>query len=191
MIVEALQFLLQTVGNLFILAALLRFMMQIFRVPFKNPFAQFIVAVTNFAVKPLRRVVPGFFGQDWASLIVAFLVEFGVVVMGYWLMDFPFALAGARIWPIFLGLASVLLASLTVYMLMGLTLARAVLSWVNPFSPLMPVVAQLTEPFIRPLRRIIPPIANVDLSPLVLILILQVVLIVPIQATERALRGLL
>ena len=191
MIVEALQFLLQTVGNLFILAALLRFMMQMFRVPFKNPFAQFIVAVTNFAVKPLRRIVPGFFGQDWASLIVAFLVEFGVVVMGYWLMDFPFVLAGARIWPIFLGLASVLLASLTVYMLMGLTLARAALSWVNPFSPLMPVVAQLTEPFIRPLRRIIPPIANVDLSPLVLILILQVVLIVPIQATERALRGLL
>lgn len=191
MIVEALQFLVQTLGNLFVVAALLRFLMQMFRVSFKNPFAQFIVAVTNFAVRPLRRVIPGFFGQDWASLAVAILVEFGVVVIGYWLADFPFVLAGLRIWPVFMGLALIRLASLAVYMLIGLTLVRAVLSWVNPFSPLMPVVAELTEPFMRPLRRVIPPIANVDLTPLVLILIFQVLLIVPIQATERALLGLL
>lgn len=191
MIIEALQFLVQTLGNLFIVAALLRFLMQTFRVPFKNPFAQFIVAVTNFAVLPLRRVIPGFLGQDWASLMVAMLVEFAVVVIGYWLTDFPFALAGSRIWPIFMGLASVRLVSLAVYLLIGLTLVRAVLSWVNPFSPLMPVVAQLTEPFVRPLRRVIPTIANVDITPLVLILVLQIMLIVPIQATERALLALL
>ena len=188
---QALLFLTQTLGNLFIIAALLRFMMQMFRVSFKNPFAQFIVAVTNFAVLPLRRVLPGFFGQDWASLMVAILVEFAVVLVGYWLMDFPFTLAGPRIWPIFLGLAGVRLASLAVYLLIGLTLVQAVLSWVNPYSALMPVVTQLTTPFLRPLRRIVPTIANVDLSPLVLILILQVLLIVPIQATERALLGLL
>ena len=191
MIIEALQFLVQTLGNLFVVAALLRFLMQMFRVPFKNPFAQFIIAVTNFAVKPLRRLVPGFFGQDWASLLVAILVEFAVVVIGYWLGDYPFALAGPRIWAIMLGLAAVQLASLAVYMLIGLTIVQAVLSWMNPYSPLMPVVSQLTEPFLRPLRRIVPTISNVDLSPLVLILIFQVVLIVPIQATDRVLRTLL
>lgn len=191
MIAQTLLFLTQTLGNLFIIAALLRFWMQMFRVPFKNPFAQFIVAVTNFAVRPLRRLLPGFFGQDWASLMVAFIVEFAVVLVGYWLMDFPFALAGSRIWPVLLGLAAIKLVSLAVYLLIGLTLVRAVLSWINPYSALMPVVTELTEPFMRPLRRVIPMVANVDLTPLVLILILQVLLILPIQATERALIALL
>lgn len=190
-IAQALLFLTQTLGNLFIIAVLLRFWMQMFRVPFKNSFAQFIVAVTNFAVLPLRRIIPGFFGQDWASLLIALIVEFLVVLIGYWLMDFPIALAGSRVWSIFLGLAVVRLVSLAMYLLIGLTVVRAVLSWINPYSALMPVVSQLTEPFMRTLRRVIPTIANVDLTPLVLILILQLMLIVPIQATERALQGML
>ena len=191
MITQALIFLTQTLGNLFIIAALLRFLMQMFRVSFKNSFAQFIVAVTNFAVRPLRRVIPGFFGQDWASLLVALIVEFLVVLIGYWLIDFPIGLAGSQVWSVFLGLSVVRLLSLMLYLLIGLTVVGAVLSWINPYSALMPVVSQLTEPFLRPIRRIVPLIANVDLSPLVLIVILQLLLIVPIQATERALLGML
>lgn len=191
MITQGLLFLIQTLGNLFIIAVLLRFLMQMFRVPFKNSFAQFIVAVTNFAVRPLRRVIPGVFGQDWASLLVALIVEFLVVLIGYWLMDFPIALAGSQVWSIFLGLSVVRLISLMLYLLIGLTVVGAVLSWINPYSALMPVVSQLTEPFLRPIRRVVPLIANVDLSPLVLIVILQLMLIVPIQATERALLGML
>lgn len=191
MITQALLFLTQTIGNLFIIAVLLRFLMQMFRVPFKNSFAQFIVAVTNFAVRPLRRVIPGFLGQDWASLLIALIVEFLVVLIGYWLMDFPIALAGSHVWSIFLGLSVVRLVSLMLYLLIGLTVVGAVLSWINPYSALMPVVSQLTEPFLRPIRRVVPLIANVDLSPLVLIVILQLLLIVPVQATERALVGLL
>lgn len=191
MITQALLFLTQTIGNLFIIAVLLRFLMQMFRVPFKNSFAQFIVAVTNFAVRPLRRVIPGVFGQDWASLLVALIVEFLVVLIGYWLIDFPIALAGSQVWLVFLGLSVVRLISLMLYLLIGLTVVGAVLSWINPYSALMPVVSQLTEPFLRPIRRVVPLIANVDLSPLVLIVILQLVLIVPVQATERALSGML
>ncbi len=191
MITQGLLFLIQTLGNLFIIAVLLRFLMQMFRVSFKNSFAQFIVAVTNFAVRPLRRVIPGVFGQDWASLLVALIVEFLVVLIGYWLMDFPIALAGSQVWSIFLGLSVVRLISLMLYLLIGLTVVGAVLSWINPYSALMPVVSQLTEPFLRPIRRVVPLIANVDLSPLVLIVILQLMLIVPIQATERALLGML
>jgi len=189
MIEGALKFLIQTLGNLFVIAVLLRFMMQLFRVPFRNPFAQFIVGITDFAVKPLRRVVPGVFGLDWACLVLACLVELVVVTSGYWLDGFPFALAGGKVWPVMLGLAVVKLLSLAIYMIIGLTLVRAVLSWVNSSNPLMPVVYELSEPFLRPLRRIVPMISNVDLTPLVLFILCQLVLMVPVLALERALLG--
>ncbi|HRK79309.1 MAG: osmotic-shock protein [Thiobacillus sp. 65-1059] len=191
MISGAFAFLIQTLGNLFVIAVLLRFMMQLFRVPFRNPFAQFIVAITDFAVKPLRRVVPGLFGLDWACLVVALLVELVVVTTVYWLDGFPFALAGARVWPVMLGLAAVRLLSLAIYLIIGLTLVRAVLSWVNSNTPLMPVVYELTEPFLRPLRRIVPTVAQIDLTPLVLFIVCQLVLMVPVLALERALLGAL
>lgn len=187
MIAGALKFLIQTLGNLFVIAVLLRFMMQLFRVPFRNPFAEFIVTLTDFAVKPLRRVVPGLLGLDWACLVLALLVELAVVTAGYWLDGFPFALAGGRVWPVMLGLAVVKLLSLAVYLVIGLTLVRAVLSWVNSNTPLMPVVYALTEPFLRPLRRFVPMVANVDLTPLVLFILCQLVLMVPLLALERAL----
>ena len=189
MIEGALKFLIQTLGNLFVVAVLLRFMMQLFRVPFRNPFAQFIVAITDFAVKPLRRVVPGLFGLDWACLVLALVLEFVVVIAVYWLDGFPFALAGTKVWPVMLALAAVRLLSLTVYLIIGLTLVRAVLSWVNSNTPLMPVVYELTEPFLHPLRRIVPTVANVDLTPLVLFIVCQLVLMVPVLAMERALLG--
>ena len=191
MIEGALKFLIQTLGNLFVIALLLRFMMQLFRVPFRNPFAQFIGAITDFAVKPVRRVVPGLFGLDWACLVLALLVELFVVITSYWLDGFPFALAGARVWPVMLGLAVVRLLSLTVYLIIGLTLVRAILSWVNSNTPLMPVIYELSEPFLRPLRRIVPMVANVDLTPLVLFIVCQLVLMVPVLALEKALLGAL
>jgi YggT family protein len=191
MIEGALKFLVQTLGNLFVIAVLLRFMMQLFRVPFRNPFAQFIVALTDFAVKPLRRVVPGLFGLDWACLVLALIVEFVVVLLAYWLDGFPFALAGAKVWPVMLGLAAVRLLSLTVYLVIGLTLVRAILSWVNSDTPLTPVIYELSEPFLRPLRRFVPTVANVDLTPLVLFILCQLVLMVPVLALERALLGAL
>jgi YggT family protein len=189
MIEAALKFLIQTLGNLFAIAVLLRFMMQLFRVPFRNPFAQFIVALTDFAVKPLRRVVPGLWGLDWACLMLAWLVELVVVTAGYWLDGFPFALAGGKIWPVMMGLAAVKLLSLTVYLVIGLTLIRAVLSWINSDTPLVPVVYTLTEPFLRPLRRVVPMVSNIDLTPLVLFILCQLVLMVPLLALERALLG--
>jgi len=160
-------------------------------VPFRNPFAQFIVAITDFAVKPLRRVVPGLWGLDWACLVLAWLVELVVVTASYWLDGFPFALAGGKVWPVMLGLAAVKLLSLTIYLIIGLTLVRAVLSWVNSDTPLVPVVYTLTEPFLRPLRRIVPMVAQIDLTPLVLFILCQLVLMVPVLALERALLGAL
>jgi YggT family protein len=76
-------------------------------------------------------------------------------------------------------------------MIIGLTLVRAVLSWVNTNSPLAPVIYELSEPFLRPLRRIVPMVANVDLTPMVLFVLCQLVLMVPILAVEQALLGAL
>lgn len=187
MIDQALLFLVRTVGDLFTVALLLRVLMQAFRVPFRNPFAQFVVAFTDFAVRPMRRVVPGFWGLDWASLVLAFLVQFGVVWVRLWLSDFPFALAGGSVWGVMLGLAGVRLVTLAVYLVIGVTLVAAVLSWVNPHTPLMPVVHALSEPFLRPIRRFVPLVGGVDLSPIVLFIVCQLVLMVPVLALEHRL----
>jgi YggT family protein len=190
MFFDAASFIVQTLGHLFAMAVLLRFALQALRVAFANPFAQFIVAVTDFAVKPLRRLVPGWGGYDWASLLLAWLVSTLTVFLLQWLRGFPFSLVGGEIWLALLGLGLVALVKLAVYLLMGLVLMRAVLSWLNPYSSLSPVIYPLTEPFLRPLRNLIPMIAQVDLSPLVLILLCQFLLSVFITAMERSLWAL-
>lgn len=190
MLAGVVSFLIQTLGNLLVIAFLLRFVMQVLRVPFSNPFAQFVVAVTDFAVRPLRRLLPGWGGLDWASLFLAWLLVFVIVVSLRWLGGFPFALVGGGVWLALAGLAVIELAKLAIYLLIGLVVIRAVLSWVNPYSPLSPVIYPLTEPFLRPLRQILPEVGGVDLSPLVLILLAQLVIMVPLTLLEGALRAL-
>jgi YggT family protein len=190
MLAGALSFLVQTLGNLLAIAFLLRFVMQALRVPFSNPFCQFVVAVTDFAVRPARRVIPGWGGMDWASLGLAWLVVFLVTASLQWLSGFPFSLVGLGVWPVVAGLALVELAKLAIYLLMGLVLIRVVLSWVNPYSPLAPVIYPLTEPFLKPMRQILPDLGGVDLSPLILLLLAQLVIMVPVSLLEAALRSL-
>jgi YggT family protein len=188
MLDDTLRFFIQTLGGLFAVAVLLRFAMQVMRVPFSNPFAQFIVRITDFAVRPLRRVIPGWGGFDWASLLLAWLTEVLVVVGLLWVKDFPFSLAGFGVWPALLGLGALELIKLALYLIMGLTLVRAVLSWVNPYSPIAPVVYPLTEPLLAPFRRLLPA-SQIDFSPLVLIVLCQFLLAVPLAALERAALG--
>ena len=176
MLQDAGQFLLQVFFELFASAFWLRFYMQWARVSFRNPFAQFIVKVTDFAVRPVRRVIPGWFGLDLASLLLFFLAEWLMVLATHWLMGYPFAAAGFQVLP---GISLMALASalrLAIYICMGLVLIQAVMSWVNPHAPLAPVVEQLTRPFLAPLRRFVPLVGDVDLSPLVLIVLAQVLL---------------
>jgi len=151
MIAGALTFLLQTLGNLFVIAVLLRFMMQLFRVPFRNPFAQFVVAVTDFAVKPLRRVVPGLFGLDWHAWCSPCWVGIrggaGELLAG----RVPVRAGRRQGVAGDAGAGGGAAAEPGVYLIIGLTLVRAVLSWVNSDTPLVPVVYELTEPFLASL----------------------------------------
>lgn len=185
MLADTLRFFIQTIGGLFAVAVLLRFALQAMRVPFGNPFSQFIMRITDFAVKPLRKLIPGIGGYDWASLLLAWLTEVLVIVLLQWLRGFPFSLAGLGVWPAMLGLGAVELVKLALYLIMGLVLVRAVLSWINPYSPIAPIIYPLTEPLLSPFRRILPA-SQIDFSPLILLILCQFLLAVPLSALERS-----
>lgn len=191
MLTDALQFLLRTVFDLMAIAFGLRFYMQWTRVPFHNPFAQFIVRVTDFAVRPARRVIPGLFGLDLASLVLFYLAELLSVLSVYWLDGYPFLIAGAQVWPGFLLIALTAALRLALYVLMGLILIQAVLSWINPFSPHAPVFYALARPCLAPLQRFIPSVGGIDLSPLVALILIQLLLIAPVAGLERWAAGLI
>lgn len=185
MMTQALQFLLETILGLFVLAVLLRFYLQWVRAPFSNPFSQFIAALTDFAVKPLRRIIPGLFGLDLASLLLAWLVEYVLLLALFWLGGL-FALNADPAVFIAIGfLATLKLVRVSIYILLGAVFVQAILSWTNPHTPLAPLLHRLTEPFLRPLRRIVPPLANVDLSPLILFIICELLLMVPLLWLEN------
>ena len=187
---DALQFLVRTGLDLMACAFFLRFWMQWARVPFHNPFAQFLVKATDFAVRPVRRVVPGFFGLDWASLLLLMGTKILAVLAIHWLMSYPFAAAGLKVLPGFLMLGLVAALRLSLYVLMGLIILQAILSWVNPFSPHAPVFYALARPVLAPFQKIIPPVGGMDLSPLAALIVIQLLLIAPVAALDRAARGL-
>lgn len=190
MFADAAQFLLRTLFDLLACAFFLRFWMQWARVPFRNPFAQFVVKVTDFAVRPLRRVVPGLFGLDWASLVLFFLAEMLMVLSVHWVAGYPFALAGTAVLPGFLLLALASALRLALYVLIGFVLIQAILSWVNPFSPLAPVFYALARPVLAPFQKRVPPLGGVDITPLVALIVIQLLLIAPVSALERYALGL-
>ena len=182
MLRQALAFLLETVFNLFVLAALVRFWMQALRAPARNPLAQFTMALTNFAVRPLRRVVPGLKGLDLASLLVAWVAEFVLLLLLAIVIGTPPG-GGAAISALFF-LAAVKLVRLTVYIIMGAVLIQALLTWVNPFHPVAPFFEALTRPFVKPFQKAIPPIGGVDVTPIIVLIACQLVLMLPVAFLE-------
>jgi YggT family protein len=165
-----------TVCDLLALAFLTRFAMQWLRVPFRNPLGRFVLAVTDWAVLPVRKVIPGLFGLDLASLILAWLVQtlFMSVVIGASSIHGGASAAGFGS-AVISGLIETM--RLGVYLAMGVVIVSAILSWINPHSPVAPLFSQLSEPLLRPFRRLIPPIGGVDLTPLVVLLLLQAALL--------------
>jgi YggT family protein len=184
-------FLVDTLGGLFSLALLLRFLLELWRAPARNPLSQFVRALTDFAVQPARRVIPGWRGVSTAPLVLAWLCEFLQLVLVLKLRGHPFsAAAGTAVAGLAL-LALLQLAKLVVYILMVVLIVQAVLSWVNPYTPLGPIINAVARPVLAPLRRFVPPVANVDLTPLVAIIVLQLVLMLPVAWLEALLSRLL
>jgi YggT family protein len=181
---DALRFLINTVFGLIVYTALLRFIMQWLRAPFRNPLGQATIALTDWAVKPLRRVVPGRGGYDWASLIVAWIGQC------LWLV----ALAATGATPLsgaFAGFvaafAIVELVKAALWIMIGAIFVQAILSWVAPDGPLAGVLNALTFRVLAPIRRILPPLGGtLDLSPLIAIVLAQLVLMLPVAWLEQA-----
>jgi YggT family protein len=191
MLTQAIVFLITTLGDLFAAALLLRFVLQWLRVPAGNPLSPLLAAVTDFAVRPVRRIVPGLWGLDLATLLLAWLSE----ALQLWLLlklgshafgpDIGIALIGIA------GIGAVRLLQLAITLAIIALIAQALLSWVNPTSPLAPLLDTLTRPILRPLRRKIPPVGNVDLTPLIALIVCQLLLIVPLPSLEGFISHLL
>jgi YggT family protein len=182
MIAQIISLLLDVATGLIGGACLLRMYMQQQRVPFGNPLGRLEFALTNWLVLPLRRVVPTVRSVDSASLLGALLLQlaqFGLL----WLLDG--GRGSAAVVPVLalFGLVRLVLSGLT-----GLVIVYAVLSWVQARSPLVDPVERLCAPPLRPLRRIIPLVGGMDLSPLALLVLLQVFAIVLSSAQGEVLR---
>ena len=173
---QAVFFLLNAVVSFFCTLFLLRFMMQMARVSFAGQIGDFVVKTTNWAVKPLRRIVPGMAGVDWASLIAALWLQLMLSALVISLSPMELTADSAGMVLMILMLAIRGLIRLAIYIVIGALILQAVLSWINPYSPVAPLVNQLSRPILDPIRCFVPSISGVDLSPLVAILLLQVVL---------------
>lgn len=181
MFLQIATFLLDVAAGLLGGASLLRFYMQWQRIPFGNPVGRFLFAITDWIVLPLRKVLPGYKRFDTSSVLAAYLIElaqFGIL----WLL-----IGGGN--P---GLVPVLavfgLVRLAISGLIGLVIVYAILSWVRADSPLVDVIEKLAAPPLRPFRRLIPLVGGFDLSPLALLVVLQVALIVLVNLQGAVIR---
>ena len=178
MLTNILLLILSTAGGFLTLMLLARFYMQWQRISFRNQLGQFVVSTTDWIVRPLRRFIPGVFGLDMASLLPAWVVQVLLVMIELSLRGAVFSGNTAAVLGGLLGVGLIELIRMMVYLLFAVVLGSAVLSWVSPHSPIAPLLNAIAAPFLRPFRRVLPTIASVDLSPLVLLLVLQIVLMV-------------
>lgn len=164
------------IATLFAVTLLMRFYMQWMRVSFRNQLGAFVTQLSDWMVLPLRRFVPSLGGLDLSSLVPAILLQALEVALLVWLRGSPPGMDPVRLGAIVLAVAVMEVIKLSVWLLLIIVFAAAILSWVSPHSPVAPTLNSLAKPFLRPIQKLIPPIANIDLSPLVLLLILQIVL---------------
>src|SRR5687767_3652045 len=191
MLTTALVFLVETAAGIFTVTLLLRFLLQWARAGQRNPISDFLGALTNWAVRPARRIIPGLWGLDMATLLLAWLTQFVEIFLVLQIRGYDLSLVGGSAIAGMALLALLALVRISLYILIVVLIIQAVLSWVNPYSPVAPMLNGLTRPFVRPFQRMIPPVANVDLSPLFVIIVCQLLLMLPVAYLESAATRLL
>ena len=162
-------FLIDTLFHLYAVALLLRFLLQLVRANFYNPFSRALVQITDPVLQPLRRVIPGVGGIDLAAIVAMLLVK----LIGVWLV---FLVTGTPYTPPALFAATVYqLVDLVLFTYIVTIVIQAIASWLNPgvHNPAVSLLHQLNAPLLRPARRIIPPLGGLDLSPLFVLIVLQ------------------
>jgi YggT family protein len=182
---SALNFLFNTILSTLTMMFLLRFFMQLFKTSFYNPLGQMVVALTDFAVKPARRIIPSWKKIDLSTLFLAILTQFILQLALLWLRDFPLSIAGDSIWPSLFGMSLLGVIRATLDLFFYAILLQVILSWVNPHTPIAPVLDSLTRPILAPIQRIIPMANGIDFSPVVALILLQMLNVSVITTLEK------
>lgn len=163
-LIEALIYIIQTLGSLYLLIVLLRFILQLVRADFYNPLSQFVVKATKPLLTPLRRIIPGFAGLDLASLILAILVQLLLMVVTLTLMGYNVGgfILQLLVWSV-IGVTSLFLKVFFFALIISV-----ILSWVAPgsYNPGAQLVNQICEPLLAPFRRLLPNLGGLDISPI-------------------------
>lgn len=184
MLSGALIYLVNTVFGLFVVALLLRFYLQWARAPYRNPLSEFLQALTDFMVRPARRLIPGLWGLDLATFALAWLAQSLEILLVILIRGSAAGPEAGMIVAAAALMALVMLAKTGLYIIMIAVIAQVLLSWVGPYSPMMPLLNSMARPFLRVFQRRIPPIGNVDLSPLFLLVVIQLLLMLPVAYFE-------
>ncbi len=176
-----LAFLIDTLSSLYIMAVMLRFLLQWARADFYNPLSQFLVRITQPLLHPFRRVIPGWGGIDLSALVLMIVLQ--AIALALLMM---IAGVSPRVEYLLLRTPAELISLLLNLYLVAI-IVRAVLTWMKPhdYNPAMTVLLSLTEPVMRPFRAVIPPVGGVDLSPLAAIIAIQVIKMLVMPPLDR------
>lgn len=177
---DPLVFLIQILFGAYTLIVMLRFVLQLVKADFYNPVSQFIVKVTTPLLRPLRRVIPGMGGMDVASIALMWLVKSTELMLILLLKGAGASILAAFAWSI------PELIEQAIDLFLFAILIQVILSWVSPggYNPVVNLIYSITDPMLRPARRIIPPIAGLDLSPMAVMIglvLLKMLLLPPLQ----------
>ena len=175
---DAGQFLISTLFGLYMSIVALRFLLQWVRADFYNPISQFIVKATNPPLRYLRRWIPGYGGIDWPSLVLLLALQMIEIALLLWM--------GPGLTPSLPGLLILSIAQILqmiIYIFFFSIIIEIVLSWINPgaYNPVTVIIYRLNEPLLRPARKLIPPMGGLDFSPMVVLIVLQLVIILIIR----------
>lgn len=173
-------FLVEVIFGLYLLIVLLRFLLQLVKADFYNPISQFIVKATSPALKPLRKLIPGFGGMDIASLVLAWIVA----TVKIFFIQLILGKSGIFLLALLLAIPTIVDLMLNIYLVA--ILIMVILSWVSPggYNPAIGLLYSLTDPVMKPVRKMISPMGGLDLSPMivmVIIVLVQMLLIPPLQ----------
>jgi YggT family protein len=183
---QAIQFLIQTIFSMYLVAIMLRILLQMTRADFYNPVSQFLVKVTNPPLIPLRRIIPGFMGIDMAAVLLLLVVMAAELFLIVMINGGSITISGL----IVIAIANLFDLLLDVYFYS--ILIQVIISWINPgsYNPVVSLLYSINEPLLGRARRLIPPISGFDFSPIVVVILLKLIgilLVQPIAALGRSL----
>ena len=173
-------FLVQVIFELYLLVVMLRFLLQMVRADFYNPVSQFIVKATSPVLKPFRKIIPGYGGIDFSSLVVAWLVKTVELILIIMISGKGLMLG----LPMLMAIPA--LVELTINIFLFSILIIVILSWVSPggYNPAINLLHSLTDPVMRPARRLLPDMGGLDLSPMLVMIglvLLKMLLLPPLE----------